>query len=585
MATYIVPDDYATINAAVAAASYLTQDTIRVRVGTYAEDIDCRASAGGWLKPVIIEAYDSNNPPTITGGGGAQTIRADSVYNGSTSATLTLRYLIFSGCTSATNGIVYANSSGVRVENCTFTGTTQTCVWVYGSSTRPGYVKRSLFTGTTGRAIRFGGTPTVYASAQNCVVTRSAPTVGLIVGASTTEGLVYNCSLYVGASASGSWSAVLCRTATNVVIQTASSIVRGIECTTYTTCDAYGTFSTAAFTGSSGGGNLTSNPLYTAPGSNNLLPAVGSPLINAGTNLTSTFTDSYNGLTRPAVGAWTIGAYEVPATTTVSSVDVLSPTSLRLNLVGTVSSDSTWTTAGNYTITPSGGAAAVTVSAAVISTATTITLTTSEHTDGGSYNLAWSGLTNITSGNANYIGEGVAPTISAVTMTGAKTVRVTFSESMTNNAALTTTSNYTVTGATVSSVTRLSATQVAVTLAERIPLDATTIAVSGPQDLALNPCNDSDTFAVPYLTLVPPATQTGRTQLNVAFNVAPTSGYATPADWTVTNDGTHGVDVVVTDVAVADDVFITLTVHPEMTVGASYTIAAPDAANGSGPVG
>lgn len=587
MATYIVPDDYSTINSAVAACSHLTQDTVRVRVGTYAEDIDLRASAGGWLKPVIIEAYDPNNKPTITGAGAAQTIRGDSLYNGGTVGTATLRNLIFSGCLGASNGIVYFNSSASVIENCTFTGNDGVrCIrWVFGSSTRYGYVTGCTFVNTTtGEAIRIGGGSTDYVRAYNNVIVRSAPAAGAIVAVSTADGLVYNNSIYFG-TISGSWTAILAKTATNnAIVANSGTINKGIDAGTYTTNDAYGSYTTR-YSGVDGGGNLTTDPQYTSGATGNLLPVTGSPLIGAGTNLTASgVSGSQNGVARPASGAWTIGAYEVPVTTTVASITVLGPTSLRLNLAGTVSSDSTWTTAGNYTITPSGGAAAVTVSSAAISTATTITLTTSEHTNGGAYNLAWAGLTNITNGNLSYTGQGVAPTVSAAAMTAGKTVRVTFSESMTNNAALTTTGNYTVTGATVSSVTRVDATRVDVTLSQRIPLATSAVTVNGPQDLALNPVsNSSQSFSVPYLTMVS-GTAATRDSVSVTFNVAPTSGVSAPTDWTVTPTSGLGDAVVVTSVSPTSSTVYALTVWPQMDVR-SYTIAAPGAANASGGIG
>ena len=587
MATYIVPDDYSTINSAVAAASYLSADTIRVRVGTYAEDIDLRASTGGWLKPVTIEAYDPNNKPTITGAGAAQTIRGDSLYNGGTVGTATLRNLIFSGCLGASNGIVYFNSSASVIENCTFTGNDGVrCIrWVFGSSTRYGYVTGCTFLNTTtGEAVRIGGGSTDYVRVYNNVIVRSAPAAGAIVAVSTSDGLVYNNSIYFG-TISGSWTAISAKTATNnAIVANSGTINKGIDAGTYTTNDAYGSYTTR-YSGVNGGGNLTTDPQYTSGATGNLLPVTGSPLIGAGTNLTASgVSGSQNGVARPASGAWTIGAYEVPVTTTVASITVLGPTSLRLNLAGTVSSDSTWTTAGNYTITPSGGAAAVTVSSAAISTATTITLTTSEHTNGGAYNLAWAGLTNITNGNSNYTGQGTAPTVTAASMTAGKTIRVTFSEAMTNNAALTTAGNYTVTGATVSSVARVDATRVDVTIAQRIPAASSSITVNGPQDLALNPVsNSSQSFAVPYLTMVS-GTSPSRTSAAITFNIAPTGGVSAASNWTVT-PATTGASVAVTGVVATSSTVYTLTVWPPMTPAVGYVVAAPNAAAATGPIG
>ncbi|MBF9645432.1 hypothetical protein, partial [Streptococcus pseudopneumoniae] len=73
---------------------------------------------------------------------------------------------------------------------------------------------------------------------------------------------------------------------------------------------------------------------------------------------------------------------------------------------------------------------------------TYITLTTSEHTNGGSYTVAWAGVTSVVSGSDVYVASGTAPTISSATLTAAKTLRVVWAESMTNNAALVNASNY-----------------------------------------------------------------------------------------------------------------------------------------------
>jgi hypothetical protein len=89
--------------------------------------------------------------------------------------------------------------------------------------------------------------------------------------------------------------------------------------------------------------------------------------------------------------------------TTITSAQSVGLTRVRLYLAVTVPSDSTWTTAGNYTVTESGGAAAVTVSSAAVGhDGSYIDLTTTSHTASGAYNVAWTGLTGITAGNDDY---------------------------------------------------------------------------------------------------------------------------------------------------------------------------------------
>lgn len=90
--------------------------------------------------------------------------------------------------------------------------------------------------------------------------------------------------------------------------------------------------------------------------------------------------------------------------TTIGQCFSVGLTRIRIPLAVAVPSDSTWTTTGNYTITASGGAAAVTVfSAAVGHDGSYIDLTTSSHTASGAYNVAWTGLTGITAGNDDYV--------------------------------------------------------------------------------------------------------------------------------------------------------------------------------------
>lgn len=89
--------------------------------------------------------------------------------------------------------------------------------------------------------------------------------------------------------------------------------------------------------------------------------------------------------------------------TTITSAYTVGLTRVRLALAVTVPSDSTWTTAGNYAITPSGGAAAVTVSSAAVGhDGSYIDLTTTSHTASGAYSVAWTGLTGITDGSDAY---------------------------------------------------------------------------------------------------------------------------------------------------------------------------------------
>lgn len=90
--------------------------------------------------------------------------------------------------------------------------------------------------------------------------------------------------------------------------------------------------------------------------------------------------------------------------TTITSAQSVGLTRVRLTLAVTVPSDSTWTTIGNYTITPIGGAAAVTVSSAAVGhDGSYIDLATTSHTASGAYTVAWAGLTGITAGNDDYV--------------------------------------------------------------------------------------------------------------------------------------------------------------------------------------
>lgn len=119
------------------------------------------------------------------------------------------------------------------------------------------------------------------------------------------------------------------------------------------------------------------------------------------------------GYYRPiTLGTYSFNAYVAGGTvpdTTITSAYTVGLTRVRLALAVTVPSDSTWTTAGNYAITPSGGAAAVTVSSAAVGhDGSYIDLTTTSHTASGAYSVAWTGLTGITDGSDAYTSTALA---------------------------------------------------------------------------------------------------------------------------------------------------------------------------------
>jgi hypothetical protein len=73
--------------------------------------------------------------------------------------------------------------------------------------------------------------------------------------------------------------------------------------------------------------SVVANPLFPnvagAPSTWNVFPSAGSPLIGEGINLTAFFSNDYLNATRPASGAWDIGAYD---TATPPPSDTTAPT-------------------------------------------------------------------------------------------------------------------------------------------------------------------------------------------------------------------------------------------------------------------
>jgi len=586
---------YATIQLALNAAndnpaSAAAMDVIVIDAGTYNETLRCTSLSGGWQIPCILRAANPLSKPIITSTGAAQAALGNSVYRGSAGGQLTFENLVFSGWTAATNAVIYATTDGLSMSGCEFVGCTGRRVirTVGGTASRVGLVDSCLFhtsgsTGTGSQGMVLAAT--AFADVLNCV---SVCPTNVQFQQGTTR-YVYHNSVY-GTWNSGGSSKVMSGVGAyraNVIQNVGTGGSHAIDASgggSYTENLAFGTWTTT-YAGTNGGGNDTGlDPQFNNPGAYDLTTPSTSPCFRTVAR-SAVVLDTYDGASRS--DPTDKGAFETIASTTVGSVTVVSSTSIRLNLVGSVTSDATWTTAGNYTITASGGAVAVSVSSAAITDAgLSITLTTSEHTNGGSYNIAWAGLTNITNDNDPYTGTSTPPVVSSAAMTAGKTIRVVFSKSMSNNAALTTTGNYLISGMTVSGVVRVDATRVDVTMTERIPAANSAITVNGPQDTALNPVvNSLASFAVPYLTFVPggAATNEGRA-LAVAFNLPPTGGASATTDWTVTKSTIKGADVTVTGVTVVG-ANAALTLHPGMTRGVPYTITAPGAVNGSGGLG
>lgn len=247
----------------------------------------------------------------------------------------------------------------------------------------------------------------------------------------------------------------------------------------YCTATGYGTLGS----GTDGGNNFSRDPLFTSPAAGDFTFQAGSSEIESGTAIAGVTTDAI-GQSLPVGTGWPRGPIDRVVNTTVASVSVLSPTSIKLTLAALKTSDATWTTAGNFTITGGGGAAAVTVSAASVTDAgMSITLTTSEHTDGGAYSVAWSGLTNVTSGSSAYTGEGAPPSITAARMTSPTTIVLTFSEAVDETSAELA-ANYTTTPARTVTAVRTSTTTVTLTLDR--PAHVVRLDVVGVEDLAGN---------------------------------------------------------------------------------------------------
>lgn len=526
MATYAVGPGkaYTTIQAAITAAGAASDldALIPVDAGTYTENLDLKKWAGGTTNcvPVSIYAADPNNRPTIVCTTGSYGILANAPTLGAGNRQPTFTNLIWSGGTASTYLVYSAGGVPLKFIGCDFLSV------MYG---------KTLF------YLPYGGTSTsyqwvidrcwFYVTAQ--IIFNNSGGYGLIIGnrfrwANGAQVMIqsgystwnaYNNS--VVSSANGGTLFIVGNAKNNAVkVNTGTAPTRVFDCV-----QVYDYNCTVGWngtnSGTNGGHNLVGQePGFAAADTGNFAITSSSPCYNAGTSLADVTVD-YVGTARPQGVALDIGAFELIATTTVSGVTVLSSTSIRLDLTASVGSDATWASAGNFTIT-SGTGAAVTVSTATASgnPGSSITLVTTEHTNGATYTIAWAGVANVTSGSTTYTGQGVAPTIQTAVFTSASTFRLVFSEAMTNNAALTTVTNYTLTptagaGFNPTAATRINATTVDLTIDRSLGAATGTITVANLTDLGGNAPSPASVAIAVWATTITGAT--GRLEGRASF--------------------------------------------------------------------
>ncbi len=274
----------------------------------------------------------------------------------------------------------------------------------------------------------------------------------------------------------------------------------------------------------------------------------------------------------------------------VSSAAAMDSTTVRVVFDEDMTDDAALVNAANYTFT--GGGVALTASGVARVNATTVNVTINEMTDGAAYTVyvetGVGGPLDLAShyvdpshNGAGFTGMGMAPEVSSATATDNTTVRVVFSEAMTNDAALVNTANYTFTGGgvplTAASVARVDASTVAVTINEMTGGVGYTIHVetglSGPTDLVSNhidPAHNGAGFTgggdPPHVVS---ATTVGSTTVQVLFNEPMTDDGALIALANYTFTG-GGVALTASSVLRVGEAAVDVTVN-EMTDGAAYT--------------
>lgn len=484
-------DPQAAANAAGAANDYNGQ--LEVYPGTYILNLTLRTHPSTYVMPLSIYAADPTNKPIFQSTTGSYALLADvATHSSAGTAQPTFTNIKWSGGTAATYHTYSNGGAPLRFYGCEFISQfygKQIFYQPYGGTAGRGWVIDSCWFYNPGQIV-FNSGGGVGTLTNNRIRWYNGSQTMIQAGFSTWT--AYNNSVASGAN--GGTLFIVGTARNNAVSRTGGSTPTKIFDTFTGGGSGYGN-NVFNWGGSNSGTNLGGNvtnadPGFADPDNGDFAITTGSACYNAGATIAEVTTD-YRGTARPQGAAYDVGAYELVPGTTVSSITVSSPQSIRLNLAGSVASDATWATAGNFTIT-SGTGAAVTVSAAAASgnPGTSITLTTSEHTDAATYTVAWTGLTNVTAGSTTYTGQGQAPSFTAA-FTAAATVRVTFSEAMPNNAALTSAANYTLTptagaGFNPTAVTRIDSTTVDLTIDRSLGAATGTLATSGLTDHAGN---------------------------------------------------------------------------------------------------
>ncbi len=452
--------DYTTFQAAIHAANdnpTTTGDITEIIAdgGTYVESLSVTSLSGGWMVPCIIRAADPSNPPIISSNGSSQAI-SGSIYRGSAVGQLTLKNLVFSGWTNASNAVIYVLTEGLVIENCWFIGNTNRKVVVNlgGTSTRQARVHACKFIGSGRSGSGSNGIIMMYSAyadvTDNIAVCDTNVQFQSGAGRYIEHNSVYgtwntggSCKVFSGAAAYRG----------NLIKNAGTGGSHAIDASgggSYTENIAGGTFGTR-FAGTDGGSNQNADPLFVDGPNGDLTLSPSSPAIRSLARSANTLLD-FLGVTRS--DPTDAGAYEMTLSTTIASLTntIISgdQNRLRLTLGSSWAVDPSWVT-GAFAITAGGGVA---IPSKVSLTpdadpASYLDLVTGLQKDAASYTLAWTGLVGIEDDSLAFTGDADSPSIvSAVLQSYDHTTRtgiwrVTFSRVMAST-GLSSVTNYNV---------------------------------------------------------------------------------------------------------------------------------------------